>query len=57
MHWCGDVLKRDNDDVLRALDFEVVGRIGRRRPKMTWRRHVVKQVEETGLKKEDKRKD
>ena len=35
----------------------MVGRIGRRRLKMTWRRHVVKQVEESGIKKEDKKKD
>ena len=31
----------------------MVGRIRRRQPKMTWRRHVVKQAEENGLKKED----
>ena len=53
MHWYGLVLKRDNNDVLRALDFEVVGRRGRGRLKMTWRRHGIKQVEESGLKKED----
>ena len=31
----------------------MVGRIARRRPKITWRRHVVKEVEESRLKKED----
>ena len=44
--WYEYVLKRDNDDVLRVLDFEAVGR-RRGRPKMTWRR----QVEKSKLKK------
>ena len=36
MRWYGNVLKRDNGDVLRrALKFEVAGRRGRGRPNMT----------------------
>ena len=35
MRWHGHVLRRDNDGVLRrALDFEVVQRRGRGRPKI-----------------------
>ena len=38
VRWCGNVLRRDNDDALRrALDFEVAGRRGRGRPNMTWK--------------------
>ena len=37
----------------RALDFEVIGKRRCGRPKMTWRRQVVEQFEEIGLKKED----
>ena len=32
VRWYGHVLKRDSDVLRRALDFEVVGRRGRRRP-------------------------
>ena len=39
VRWYGHVLRRDNGDVLRrALEFEVVGRRGRGRPNMTWKR-------------------
>ena len=51
--WYWHVLRRDNNYGLRrALDFKVIGRRRRGRPKMTWRRQVVKLVEEIGLKKE-----
>ena len=54
VRWYGHVLRRDSNDVLRrALDFEVVGRRGRGRPMMTWKRQGVKQVEEMAPKKED----
>ena len=42
MQWCGHVLRRDNDDMLRrVLDFEVAGRRGHGQSKMMWRRQVV----------------
>ena len=35
------VLRRDSNEVLRReLDFEVVGKRGRGRPNMTWKRQV-----------------
>ena len=37
--------------VRRALDFEMVGKRRCERPKMRWKRHVVKQVLEIGLKR------
>ena len=36
VRWCGHVLRRDNGDVFRALDFEVAAKRGRGRPNMTW---------------------
>ena len=54
MQWYGHVLRRDNDDDLRrALDFEVAGRRGRGRPNMTWKRQVEKHIYHIGLKRED----
>ena len=45
---------RDNDNVLsRTLDFEMIGRRGCGRPKLTWRGQMVKQMEQIELKKED----
>ena len=41
-----------SEDVLRTLDFEVVGRRRRGRPKMTWRKQVVKQVKRLVSKRE-----
>ena len=44
MAWCFVLfLRRDNGDVLgRALDFKVAERRGRGRPKMTWRRILIR---------------
>ena len=54
VRWYGQVLRKDNDDVLRrALDFEVSGRRGRGRPNITWERQVEVHTNLTGLKKED----
>ena len=41
VRWYGQVLRKDNGDVLRrALDFEVSGRRGHWRPNITWERQV-----------------
>ena len=53
VQWYGHVLRWDNGDVLRALDFEVAGRRGRGRPNMTWKRQVEKHIKQIGLKRED----
>ena len=46
--------RKDNDDVLgRELTLEMVGRSGRRRQEITWRRNVVKRVEKIGQKQID----
>ena len=43
MRWYGHVLRKNIDDVVRiALDFKVAGRRMRGRPKMSWRRQVVR---------------
>ena len=48
MRWYGDVLRRDSNDVLiRELDFEVIEKRGRGRPKMTWRRQVEERIDQT----------
>ena len=49
----GHILRRDGDDVLRAIDFEVAGRRGSGIPKMTWRGQVEEQAELIGLKKKN----
>ena len=41
------VLRRNSDEMLRALDYELIGRKRRGRPKMKWRQVV----EKIGLKK------
>ena len=51
VHWYRVVLKSDSEDVLRALDFEEIGRIWCQQSKVTWRRHVVKHAEDSRLKK------
>ena len=50
----GMLFRRDNDDVLRrALGFEVAGKRGRGGLNMTWKRHMEKHTDQTGMKKED----
>ena len=61
--WCGHVLRRDADSVLRvALDLEVSGKRKRGQPKQTWKKQMEEEIEKIGLKKEkvlnrDKRRD
>ena len=38
----GHVLRRDNGNVLRALDFEVAGRRRRGRPNMVWKSILIR---------------
>jgi len=39
MQWEGHVLRRKEKDVLlKALQFKLLGRRGRRRPKQTWKK-------------------
>ena len=41
VHWYGQVLRRDNDHVLRrALYSEVDGQRKKGRPKRTWKNHI-----------------
>ena len=48
------VLRRDNDEMLRrVLNFELVGKRGRGRPIMTWKRQVEEHIDKIGRKKED----
>ena len=54
MQWLGHVLKTDNGDISRrALDFEVVGRRGRRRLNMTSKGQVEEHINQIGQKRED----
>ena len=51
VHWCGDVLRRENGHVLRrALDAEVEGRKGGRRGHG---RKVEEESVKVGLRRED----
>ena len=54
VRWFGHALRRDESDVLReALQFEVDGRRRRGRPRNTWKKQVEKEMQKTGLQKED----
>ena len=54
VRWCEHVLRRDNGDVFRrALGFEVVGRRGRVRLNMTWKRQVEEHINQIELKRRD----
>ena len=54
VRWCGHVLRRDDDSVLRViLNLEVSGKRKRGRPKKTWKKQVEEETENIGLKKED----
>ena len=52
VQWYGYVLRRDNGDVLRVLDFEVEGRRGHVQQNMTWKRQLEEPTNQIGLKKD-----
>ena len=50
VRWYGNVLRRDDDRVLRiALDLEVTGRRKRGRLKKTWKKQVEEETEKIGF--------
>jgi len=50
MWWYGHILRREEDNVLlKALHFELLGCIRRRRPKPTWKKQVQKEMHKNGL--------
>ena len=52
--WCGHVIRRDDDNILKkAMMMEVNGKRKRGRPKLTWRRQVKESVKKVGLKIEE----
>ena len=54
VRWCGLVIKRDDDNILKkAMMLEVNGHQKRGRPKITWRRQVEENVKKVGLKIEE----
>ena len=53
VRWYVHVLRWDNGDVLRALDFEVAEKRGRGQPSMMWKRQVEEHINQIGLKRED----
>ena len=54
VRWYGHVLRREEDHVLRkALEFEVIGRRKRGRPKKKWRERMVEECERVGLRERD----
>ena len=45
VRWCGHVLSRDNDQVLKiALDFQMVEKREPRRPNVRWKKQVKKHI-------------
>ena len=53
VRWYGQVLRRDDDSVLRvALNLEVSGKRKRGRPRKTWKKQVEEETEKIGLKED-----
>ena len=54
LRWLGHGLRKDDDDwVKKIMSFEVEGKRGRGRPRMTWSQVVERDMRECGLKRED----
>ena len=54
VRWYGYVLRRDDWHVLRrALEFEVMGKRRRGRPRKTWKTQVETESKSVGLGRED----
>ena len=54
MRWYGHVLrKEDENEIVKALKFEVSGSRGRGRPKQTWKKQVENEMKKNGLMKKD----
>ena len=54
LRWLGHVLWKDDDDwVKKIMWFEVEGKRGRGRPRMTWSQVAEKDMRKCGLKRED----
>ena len=53
MRWCGHVLRKDDNVIVKALKFEVSGSKGRGKPKQTWKRLVENDKKKNRLVKED----
>ena len=54
VHWCGHVLKREDDHMLRqAFQFDVVGQWKRRWSNRTWKKQVEEENMMVGLRRED----
>ena len=50
VRWNGHVIRRDDDNILKAMMMEVNGKRKRGRPKMTWRRQWEESLKKVGLK-------
>jgi len=54
LHWCGHVLRKDDDDwVKKCMVYEVEGSRPRGRPKKTWKEVVCEDSQARKLNKED----
>ena len=53
VRWYGHVIRRDDDNILKAMMLEVNGKQKRGRPKMIWRKQMEESVKEVGFKMEE----
>ena len=53
VRWYEHMIRRDDDNILKAMMVKVNGKRKRGRPKMTWRKQVEESVKEVGLKIEE----
>ena len=51
VRWYGQIIRRDGDNILKAMMMKVNGKRGR--PKLIWRRQVEERVKKVGLKIEE----
>ena len=53
LRWFGHVERREGEWVKNCMELEVIGKVGRGRPKRTWREVIEKDMSVVGLRRQD----
>ena len=53
LRWFGHVERREGEWVKKCMELKVTGKVGRGRPKRTWREVIEKDMSVAGLKRQD----
>ena len=51
--WFGNVERREGEWVKKCMELKVTGKVGRGRPKRTWREVIEKDISVVGLRRQD----